>query len=168
SLVAVLGIPLDRLAASQAPLTLFYEHKTGGDGRIVTLISIFALLNGALIQIILAARVLYGMSRQGWLPRKFSRVNIRTQTPDAATAIATAAVLILALGFAIEDLAQTTTFIMMLVSCLVNASLWRIKRRDPAPPPGGMTVPVWVPATGLIVTAVFAVLVLWDLIGRLL
>jgi amino acid transporter len=166
SLVAVLGIPLADLKASQAPLTLFYEYKTGGSGHVVTMISIFALLNGALIQIIMAARVLYGMSKQGWLPGGLAHVNARTRTPDTATAIVTVIILLLALGFAIETLAEMTTFVIMLVSILVNASLWRVKRRDPMPPPGVMTVPAWIPAAGFLITSVFAVLVLRDLLAR--
>lgn len=163
SLVTIVGMPIGQLAASSAPLTDFYEYKTGQSGKIITVISIFALLNGALIQVIMAARVLYGMGKQGWLPAWVSHVNKTTKTPDTATGIATLIALALALSFAIEKLAQMTTFVIMLISILVNLSLWRLKQRGIASS-GTITIPIWIPMTGVFVTLIFAALVFQDLI----
>jgi amino acid transporter len=45
----------------------------------------FAVINGALIQIIMVSRILYGISRQIWLPNFLSGVHLKTSTPINAT-----------------------------------------------------------------------------------
>ncbi|MHA1564404.1 MAG: APC family permease, partial [Alphaproteobacteria bacterium] len=158
TLVAVLALPPDQLAASSAPLALVVSSQTGGSGRLISVIGIFAVLNGALIQIIMASRVLYGMAVQGWIPVYFGRINRRTGTPLQATFWATVMVAILALGFNVEILAQATTLAVILVAILVNASLWRLKRRGP-PPAGTFVVPMFVPIAGFAVSILFGTLV---------
>ncbi len=65
ALLAVLALPPPALAASGAPLALLYERATGEPPTLISAISLFAVVNGALIQIVMSARVLYGMSREG-------------------------------------------------------------------------------------------------------
>ena len=65
---AVLALPLAELAAADAPLALMFERATGQPPVVIALISLFAVVNGALVQIIMGARVLYGMSEARWLP----------------------------------------------------------------------------------------------------
>jgi amino acid transporter len=165
SVVAVAAVPLGELAASDAPLALVWQRGTGSSWPVISAIAVFALVNGALIQVIMAARVLYGMSRQGRLPAVVGRVDTRTQTPVFATVLVAALVLILALGFEIETLAQTTTLVILFVAVLVNGALLRIKLRGPAPA-GSVTYPIWVPAGGLIVSVLFASLVVADFWGH--
>jgi len=74
SLTAVLTVAPQQLAASDAPLATVYQQATGRKPVALSIISIFAVVNGALIQIIMGSRILYGMSRQGWLPALFGRV----------------------------------------------------------------------------------------------
>ncbi|HSF91399.1 MAG TPA: amino acid permease, partial [Paracoccaceae bacterium] len=57
--VAVLSVPLEDLAASKAPIGLLFERLTGVSPFVITLIAIVATLNGIVIQIVMAARVLY-------------------------------------------------------------------------------------------------------------
>ena len=163
--VAVLAVPTEELATSEAPLSLVWQRGSGSSLPVISVIAVFALLNGALIQIIMAARVLYGMSSQRWLPAAIGRVHPKTQTPILATAAVAVLVLMLALGFDIETLAQTTTLVILVIAALVNASLLRVKRHGPAPA-GTVTFPVWVPVGGLIVSALFAGLVIADFWGH--
>ena len=55
ALLAVTAVPTGELAASDAPLTLLFERVSGLPGDAVTVIAIVSVLNGALIQIIMAA-----------------------------------------------------------------------------------------------------------------
>ena len=64
---AVLALPLTELASTHAPLALMFERATGKSPLLIAAISLFAVVNGALVQIIMGARVLYGMSEAGWL-----------------------------------------------------------------------------------------------------
>ena len=162
--VAVLALAPAELAASGAPLSLVYERRTGQPATAINLIGVLTVVNGILIQIILASRVLYGMSQRRWLPAVLGRVNARTRTPLVSTALVVGAVLGLGLAFPMEELAQATTLATLVVFTLINASLVGLKRRGPTPQ-GAPSMPVWVPATGFVVSLAFAVLEAADLVG---
>jgi APA family basic amino acid/polyamine antiporter len=152
ALVAVLSVPPAELAQSEAPLAVIYERATGGPPWFIGVIGMIAAVNGALIQIIMGSRILYGMAREGWLPRALDRVHPRTQTPLATTLLMTAGVLLLALWLPLITLAKATSFILLAVFAVVNFALIRIKRRAPAPE-GARSVPLWVPGVALVLTA---------------
>ena len=154
TLVAILAVPAAELAGADAPLTLIVARGTGSSPVVISIIAIFAVLNGALIQIIMAARVLYGLSAEGRLPRFLGLIHPITRTPILATAIAAGAVLVLALWFPMEILAEATSVIMLAIFTLVNLALVRIKRRDPNPS-GTRVFPVWVPWAGFLVSGAF-------------
>ena len=145
---AVLALPPAALAASEAPLATLFQHYTGGAGPLMGVIGLFAIINGALVQVIMAARVLYGMACRGQLPRALGAVDPRTGTPLRATALATLLMLAMALAGRLGPLARITSLVMLVVFALVNAALLRVKRRDPHPA-GVVVVPRWLPAGGL-------------------
>jgi APA family basic amino acid/polyamine antiporter len=133
ALVAGAVVPAETLAASGAPLVLVFERATGLSGDALAAVATVSVLNGALIQIIMAARVLYGMGRRGMIPAAFGRVNARTRTPLISTGVVGATILVLALALPIETLARTTSFVALSIFVLVNASLIAIQRREGAP-----------------------------------
>lgn len=151
ALAAVLTLPLPELVASNAPLAEMYRQATGQEPVLIALISLFAVSNGALIQIVMGSRVLYGMSRQGWLPRALGYVSPRTRTPLLATAAMALAVQGLALGVELVALAKATSFIILIVFALINLSLIRVKRRLPVVE-GVRSYPIWMPVTGFVST----------------
>ncbi|MEW6331026.1 MAG: APC family permease [Pseudomonadota bacterium] len=165
ALVAVLALPPAELAQSRAPLALIYERATGSAPVLISLISIFAVVNGALIQIIMAARVLYGMSREGWLHGVFGRVHPVTQTPLISTALVTLVVLVLSLWLPLVTLAKATSFIVLVVFALINLALVRIKRRDPRPA-GIRVYPAWIPVAGFLSATAFVLFQLYQLTGN--
>ena len=154
---AVLSIPPAEFASSEAPLARLYEYHTGEKAIIISVIGMFAIINGALIQMIMASRVLYGLSSRGQLPDLLGVVHHRTRTPLIATAVATVIVLILSLTGRLASLAEATSIIMLMVFSIVNLALWRIKRRDPNPV-DVRVFPTWVPVTGFSVSFVFVLI----------
>ena len=154
ALVAVSAVPLDLLAESDAPLALIYTHATAAPPILISVIAMVAVVNGALIQIIMASRVGYGLARQGWIPAIFGRVHPRTRTPVIATLAVTASVLLMAMLFPVEMLARVTSLLLLAVFALVNLSLLRIRRRA-GPDYDGFSVPAWVPLGGSLSAAVF-------------
>jgi len=150
---AVLTLPVATLSRSDAPLALVFEHATGGSPSLIALISLFAVINGALIQMIMSSRMLYGMAQAGWLFRKLGYVSERTRTPVVATAAVAAGVLVFALWLPLVTLAKLTSFAILLVFVLVNLSLIRIKKIQQAPP-HIRVYPVWVPYGGLVLAIV--------------
>ena len=155
--VAVLALPAEQLAASEAPMVLLYRHGTGGSAVVIGLIGIVAMVNGALIQIIMATRVLYGMAAQGLLPGGLAAVHPGRRTPARATLLVAAAVLVLALVWRVAPLAEATSVVTLTVFTLVNLALCLIKWRRPAAA-GVVTVPLILPATGFLVSAGFLVM----------
>ena len=150
SLVAIDALPLDELAGSSAPIGLLFERLTGWPPLAITLIAIFATMNGVVIQIIMASRVTYGLARGRSLPAVLGRVNRVTRTPLLATALITIVSVFLALFVPLDRLAEWTTQVILSVFVLVNLALFRIKlRREPAPA-GIFTVPIAVPVLGAV------------------
>jgi len=127
---AVTSLPLDQLANSRAPFSSIVEKNGLFPVWGMTLISLIAITNGALVQIIMGARVLYGLANQGLLPALLATVNRRTHTPVIATALIALLVLILAWLFPIETLAKITSSILLAVFALINLALLLIKRQD--------------------------------------
>lgn len=154
ALVAVTSGPVAELANSDAPLAFLYQRATGEAPTLISIIALFAVVNGALIQIIMASRVCYGLSRQGWLPAMFSRVNRTTHTPLIATFLVSLFILVMALWLPIETLARGASLLLLAVFSLVNLSLWRIKKRTDLPP-AEFSVPAWVPASGFVSSTAF-------------
>ena len=154
ALVAIASVPIDELAASDAPLAFIYERASGKDPTIIITIALFAVVNGALIQIIMASRVCYGMSKQGWLPARFSSVSQLTGTPLLATLIVTMLLLVMALWFPIETLARFASLLLLAVFSLVNLALWRIKRLN-GEHEDVFLIPNWVPLAGFVSSSAF-------------
>lgn len=155
SVAAVLTVAPAELAESGAPLALIYERGSGGGSGVVSAIAVFAVLNGALIQMIMASRVIYGLADQGELPAGLAWVHPRLHTPLVATVLIAGVILVLALGFPLERLAESTSVIVLVVFTLVNLALVRIKRRGDPAPPGVRVYPLWVPVVGATISAGF-------------
>lgn len=150
AVVAVLSVPVDELASSNAPVGLLFERITGASPLVITLIAIVATLNGVIIQMIMASRVLYGLGKQGSLPAVFSTVNQRTQTPVFSTVVVVTIIMSLALLFPIDSLAEMTSRVALTVFTLINLSLIRIKLRGETAEAGVFSVGLWVPVLGFI------------------
>jgi amino acid transporter len=150
ALVAVLGLPLETLTTSRAPLADLYTAATGRAPTVISLISLVAVINGALIQIIMGSRLLYGMAREGWLPRPLAQLHPQRRTPLVSTALITAIILLLAF-LPLVSLAKFTSFVILLVFAALHVALLRIKRRVPHPP-GVRVYPRIIPAAGLLAT----------------
>ena len=149
SVIAVLAMDSVAFSESKAPLTDLLSATSEIDTRIISSISMLAIVNGALIQMIMASRIFYGMAKKGWIWSGLAKVSRKTRTPVIATWLVIVIILNLALWFPLEALAKGTSYLILIVFTLVNASLISIKRRQP-PVAGILNVPMWVPLAGLI------------------
>ena len=133
ALVAVLTLDVKSLAASEAPLVDVVAAAGNKDaGHMIAAFSLVSVTNSALAQIIMASRILYGMSRDGALPVWFAEVSPRTNTPVRSTLFTGLVVLLFALALPLVTLAEITSFIIIMVFTLVNASYFRLRlRADP-------------------------------------
>ncbi len=148
-MVSLQTLPLDALQQSSAPFSDIYKKLTGQDPIVISIIGMFAVINGALIQIIMGSRILYGMAIKGWLHKSLADVSRLTKTPINATLIAGAITLTFALLFDIVSLASFSSMLTLVIFTLINIALIRIKRSTIVPD-GVIELPLWMPWCGVI------------------
>lgn len=158
--IAVTAVPPEELAASPAPLALVFQRLTGLPLLSMSLIAIVATLNGIVVHMIMISRVLYGLAKQGNLPRALTRVSRVTNTPLVTTGLAVAVILILTLAAPLEGLADFAARGTLVIFAGVNLALIRIKSGADSTPRGVFVCPSWVPYVGLI-TSVLLLAVSW-------
>jgi len=146
SLAAVRAVPIDQLAGSDSPLALVWATTRLGDGAILSLIAVFAALNGVLAQIVMASRVLFGLGKRTSALSLFHRAHPRLGTPVLATLFIGTCVIASALMLPLATLAGITSVILLSVFVLVNGALILVKRQDPQ---ARFQVPMIVPVLGL-------------------
>ncbi|MCG6937894.1 MAG: APC family permease [Gammaproteobacteria bacterium] len=149
ALIAVQALDQNTLAASRAPLADLLAATSTVNPKIISGISMFAIINGALIQMIMASRIFYGMAKKGWLWQGLATVSNKTQTPVNASWLVILIILGLALWLPLETLARSTSYLVLAVFALVNAALISVKRKQ-GPVDGILNIPIWVPVAGFI------------------
>ena len=146
--VAVSAVSIERLSSSSAPLSLVFREVAGVSPATISAIAIVATLNTILAQMTMAARVIYGVAREGELPAALAQVNPRTGTPMVATALVVATIVPLALLVPLASLAEGTSLSTLGVFALVNFSLLRLRYRGVQFKTPHVVVPIFVPAAG--------------------
>jgi amino acid transporter len=96
--------------------------------KLFAVIGILALANGALINMIMASRLVYGMSVQGIVPRIFARVHKARRTPWAAILFTSALAMALASTGSVSDLATTTVVLLLTVFSFVNVAVLVLRK----------------------------------------
>ncbi len=143
------AVPIDTLANSAAPLSLVFANAPVRIQQSFAIIAIVATVNGVLIQMIMASRVLYGLADRGQLPAVLATVSQRTQTPVVATLAVVGVIILLTLALPIDALAERTSQIVLFVFVLVNAALVRLKLR-PEKQTDHFQVPIIIPVFGVL------------------
>ena len=137
SIAAVALVPVGTLADSETPL--LEVVRTGAPGlpmdQIYPVISMFAVANTALINMLMASRLIYGMAKQDVLPRSLASVLPGRRTPWASIVFVT----LVAFGLifvvtqvmgedTVEALGGTTALLLLGVFTLVNVSCLVLRR----------------------------------------
>jgi amino acid transporter len=138
SITAIALVPAGELGQGEAPLTKVVAAGAPGVpiGDIFPLIAMFAVANSALINMMMASRLLYGMAKQQVLPPVLGRVLEGRRTPWVAilftTAIAVGLLLYVGLreggGSAISLLGGTTALLLLAVFTVVNICCLVLRR----------------------------------------
>jgi APA family basic amino acid/polyamine antiporter len=133
SLVAVGALPANELAGSDAPLADALSKGAGYDWA-ANLISVGALI--AITSVVLTilygqTRVTFSMSRDGLLPRLFSRVNSRTGTPIQTTAMSAALIAVIAAFVPLKTIAELINIGTLFAFLLVNIGVVVLRRTKP-------------------------------------
>ncbi|KEO51284.1 APC family permease [Thioclava pacifica] len=144
SWAAVRAVPLAELSASEQPLALVWQ-SAGHGPQLLAAIAVAAALNGVLAQVVMAARVLYGLGRRAPALSVFHAAHPRLGTPVLATVLSGAGMIALALSAPVEQLAGASAMVLLGVFLLVNLALIVLKRRSAFAP---FRVPMAVPVLG--------------------
>jgi amino acid transporter len=150
-LVSVSAVAPNRLAESSAPLSLVLQNISSIDPRTISIIGMTAALNGIIVQIIMGSRMLYGMAGQGWVSKRFLSVNPKHHTPTTATIFVGGLMVAGTVLLPLVSLAQATSYLVLLIFCLVNISLVVLKLQK-KPGKDIVQVPMALPVLGAIST----------------
>lgn len=124
------ALPSDELQASSGPLLAVVE-ATGMSvpSWLFSLIALIAVANGALLTMIMASRLAFGMAEQGLLPAPLGRVLPNRRTPWVAIASTTVVAMLLTLIGDLATLAETVVLLLLLVFISANVSVLVLRRQ---------------------------------------
>ena len=124
-------VPTGDLANSSGPLLeVVKQGPLDIPEKVFSAIGLLALSNGALINMIMASRLLYGMAQEGVVPAPLGIVGSARRTPWVAILFTTAIAAVLIITGDLSKLADTTVALLVVVFAIVNASVLFL-RRDP-------------------------------------
>jgi amino acid transporter len=129
TVVAVAVADRAEISASNAPMADLFTALTGWPGAPIAAIAAIAMINGVLVQIVMASRLLYGMARERLIPAWFGEVSAARQTPVRAAIVVAAVIAGLTLVAPLLSLARITSYITLAVFTLVSFSLFWIALR---------------------------------------
>ena len=138
SIVSVAIVPVGELAGNDTPLVTVVQTAAPDFpiSALIPFISLFAVANSALINMMMASRLLYGMSKQGVLPPFLSKVLPKRRTPWAAILFTTVIALGLTSYVSIDPanpiavlLGGTTSLLLLAVFSVVNVCVLVLRRK---------------------------------------
>jgi APA family basic amino acid/polyamine antiporter len=122
--------------------------------KLFAVIALLAVGNTALMNMIMASRLVYGMSREGVVPPAFARVHAARGTPWVAILFTVGLAVVLVTTGDIGGLAETSVLLLLCVFAVVNVSVL-VLRKDRV---GHVhyRAPTWMPALGALVCITLA------------
>lgn len=142
-------LPMEKLAGSSAPL-LEVVRASGLNipPKVFAFIALVAVANGALLTMIMASRLMFGMARLGLLPTPLSKVLPKRRTPWAAIVASTLVAIGLTLTGTLAALAQTVVLLLLFVFLSTNVAVLVLRGDTVAEQ--HFRVPTWVPVLAII------------------
>ena len=147
-LVASVVLPAEDLAGSSGPLLAVVQATgIGVPAELFSAIALVAVANGALLTMIMASRMAFGMAEQRLLPPVLGRVLPGRRTPWVAIAVTTVVAMALTLVGDLGALANIVVLLLLLVFLSTNVAVL-VLRRDRVEQPH-FTAPVVVPVLAI-------------------
>lgn len=127
-------LPLSQLVASSFPASEAAAVIFGSQGeRLITTLSLLSLLSILNAVLLLATRILFALSRDGFLPARVAEVNIGG-TPHIALALSVLVGMLLIVTGTFEQLIALASFLYAVVYASGFLSLFVLRWREPAHP----------------------------------
>ncbi|MGO0576413.1 APC family permease [Ornithinimicrobium panacihumi] len=131
SITSVALVPVGELGEGETPLLTVVERGAPDlpIGTFYPFIAMFAVANSALINMLMASRLLYGMAHQNVLPKPLGLVHPGRRTPWMAIIFTTALAILLILFFGgVSELGGTTALLLLAVFTVVNIACLVLRR----------------------------------------
>lgn len=146
-------VPADTLAQSTGPLLEVVAAADAGIAPwVFSLVALVAVANGALLTMIMASRLTFGMARDGLLPGALAKVLPGRKTPWAAIVATTVVAMVLCSTGSVAALAETVVLLLLFVFISTNVAVL-VLRSDRADS-GHFRTPTALPVLALITCAV--------------
>ena len=131
----------DEEQGSEAILASIANKAVGGvwAGDIIALGAIISIFSVVLVTLYGQTRILFAMGRDGLLPKVFTRVSPRSQTPVANTIIVSVLIAIPAAFVSLGQLAEATSIGTLGAFAVVNIGVIVLRKRRPDLPRGFKT-----------------------------
>jgi len=151
-------LTLNKLAASTVPMadaaTAIFGARGGQFILILAILSTISALNASLL---FAPRILFGMARDGWLPRWVASVNAGG-TPTAALLLVALASIALVLSGGYEKLIALASVLLVALYLSGPCALFALRRREPdLPRPFKAWGYPWTPLFALLASGAFLI-----------
>ncbi|ALG06078.1 APC family permease [Kibdelosporangium phytohabitans] len=132
-LVAVtssLLVPADELktAGSSALLKVLDVGAPGFPHVVFSAIGMIAVINSALINMMMASRLLYGMANERIIPKQLGRVHPLRRTPWVSILFTSALAIVMVSTVDIKGLGGTTSLLLLAVFTIVNIAVLVLRR----------------------------------------
>ena len=122
-------LPADELSRSSGPLLdVVSASGLNVPDWAFSAIALVAVANGALLTMIMASRLAFGMSEHGLLPRQLSYVLPQRRTPWVAILSTTAVAMLLTLIGDLSTLAETVVLLLLFVFISTNIAVLVLRR----------------------------------------
>lgn len=155
SVVSVLSpSELEHIREAEGRALLEVVHKGSPDfpiDKIFPFLAVFAVANTALINMLMASRLLYGMANQRVLPKQLGAILKGRRSPWAAILFSTALAITLiwyvagASTNSVANLSSTTALLLLCVFTVVNVACVVLKRKRADHDDSFFTTPSWMP-----------------------
>ncbi|MBB3050372.1 amino acid transporter [Prauserella isguenensis] len=134
SVTSSLLVPAEGLEAAEsgALLKVIDIGAPGMPREIFSAIGLFAVVNSALINMLMASRLVYGMANERIIPKVFGAVHPARRSPWVAIVFTSALAIALVSAVDIDVLGGTTALLLLVVFAVVNVAVL-VLRRDPVP-----------------------------------
>jgi APA family basic amino acid/polyamine antiporter len=122
-LVAPAVVAPEDLAGSTGPLLEVVEVAGLVPTGLFAVIALIAVANGALLTMIMASRLAYGMAERGLMPTPLGKVLPGRRTPGVAIVVTTLVAMVLAATGELVDLASTVVLLLLFVFLSTNLAV---------------------------------------------
>jgi basic amino acid/polyamine antiporter, APA family len=128
AVVAPSVVPPAQLSGSTGPLLEVVRVAGGVPLGLFAVVALVAVANGALLTMIMASRLTYGMAEQGLLPAALGRVLPGRRTPWVAIVVTTVVAMLLTVTGTLEDLASTVVLLLLFVFLSTNTAVLVLRK----------------------------------------